>query len=176
MPRRGSRLAAAVLAAVAFSPSLAVSSCEGVACDTQFLRAAPGQLEREEALQDAPQFPFQNFSASFVAHALANPVDWTGMGRVTPVKNQGGHGYCGTFGRVGSLEGQWARAQAPAPPVSFSEEELIDCIGWEADQFSCVQAARGICQTDDVYLRGGSPLAPQPRPHTHADTLTRRAS
>ena len=56
------------------------------------------------------------------------------MGAVTPVKNQGPHGYCGTFGRVASAEGQFWRKRGAL--VSFSEEMLVDCIGWDKDQFS----------------------------------------
>ena len=48
--------------------------------------------------------------------ALATPTDWVKMGAVTPVKNQGPHGYCGTFGRVGSAEGQWALRSGKGPP------------------------------------------------------------
>ena len=46
------------------------------------------------------------FSAKYLSKALASPTNWTAKGAVTPVKNQGPHGYCGTFGRVASAEGQ----------------------------------------------------------------------
>ena len=102
--------------------------------DSQFQRAAPGELERQLAESDAPVVPFRPFSPAFVAKALANATNWTALGRVTPVKNQGPHGYCGTFGRVASAEGQFARMTGKL--VSFSEEELVDCIGWDKDQYS----------------------------------------
>ena len=64
-----------------------------------FYRASRPYNPREERLSEAPQVPFVNFSATYVAQALANPTNWTAKGAVTPVKDQGPHGYCGTFGR-----------------------------------------------------------------------------
>jgi len=146
-----------VSAALLLSPSTA--SCVGVACDALFARAAPGELLRQERLQDAPQIPWKNFSASYVARALATPVDWTlPPSRVTPVKNQGAHGYCGTFGRVGSAEGQWARATGA--PVSFSEEELIDCIGWDQDQYSYFASKGFMTSADYAYNLTGPDMDP----------------
>lgn len=102
-------------------------------------------------------------------------VDWRKNGLVTAAKDQGGHGYCGTFGRVAAAEGQFAKhsghgvsiVSSPLRPLplqvhrslrrmahnedalrlssyffssaglrNFSEEELVDCIGWDKDQFS----------------------------------------
>jgi hypothetical protein len=104
---------------------------------------APGALAREYALQSAPVIPFQNYSAAYVKHALATPINWTSLGAVTPVKDQGVHGYCGTFGRVGSCEGQLALKKGVL--VSLAEEELIDCIGWDQDQ---VMKERGYLYAD----------------------------
>lgn len=99
-----------------------------------YARLAAGQLEAEQKSQGAPSIPFQPFSKGYVAKALATPTNWTALGAVTPVKNQGPHGYCGTFGRVASAEGQFYMKTGKL--VSFSEEELVDCIGWDKDQFS----------------------------------------
>jgi len=129
----------------AFVFSLLVST--GAALDergAKYKRLAPGELQRELALQSAPVIPFKNFSAAYVKHALATPINWTALGAVTPVKDQGVHGYCGTFGRVGSCEGQLALKKGML--VSLAEEELIDCIGWDQDQ---VRATR----KNDVFLR-----------------------
>lgn len=98
----------------------------------QYRRMPPGALEREFALQSAPVIPFKNFSAAYVKKALSQPINWTALGAVTPVKDQGAHGYCGTFGRVGACEGQLAIKKGLL--VSLAEEELIDCIGWDQDQ------------------------------------------
>jgi hypothetical protein len=107
-----------------------------VLCRSRYSRLAPGQLEAELGAQShsAPTIPFKPFSPAYVAKALATPTNWTALGAVTPVKNQGPHGYCGTFGRVGSAEGQFYMKTGKL--VSFSEEELVDCVGWDRDQFT----------------------------------------
>lgn len=97
-----------------------------------YKRLPPGALAREMAAQSAPAYPFKNFSAAYVKKALSQPINWTALGAVTPVKDQGEHGYCGTFGRVGACEGQLAIKKGLL--VSLAEEELIDCIGWDQDQ------------------------------------------
>jgi hypothetical protein len=92
--------------------------------------------EERASVGEAPQIPFTNFSAEYVAQALALPlVDWNAMGAVTPVKDQGPHGYCGTFGRVGSCESQYL-LRGGGPLTSFSEQMLVSCIGWDQDQYS----------------------------------------
>ena len=101
----------------------------GAERDLVYKRAPPGAIEAEERAQSAPLIPFQLFSEGYVKKALADGVDWRQKGRVTEVKDQGPHGYCGTFGRVGSAEGQWARKGGSL--TSFSEEMLVDCIGWD---------------------------------------------
>ena len=124
-------------------PSLSVMfvlSCAAAAnadhlLDASFPRSSAAALRAEWRNSEAPQVPFVPFSAAYVAQALAEPVDWRAKGAVTPVKSQGPHGYCGTFGRVGSAEGQWALRSGKGL-ASFSEQELISCIGWDQDQFS----------------------------------------
>merc|ERR1719188_1013768 len=98
---------------------------------------APGALEAEFARQRGgqPIIPFRRFSADYVRSALATPTDWMERGAVTPAKDQGAHGYCGTFGRVAAAEGQYALRSGQGLR-NFSEEELVDCVGWNRDQFS----------------------------------------
>jgi hypothetical protein len=48
--------------------------------ESSFLRAAPGQLERELKLQNSPQIPFKVFSSAYVAKALKENLDWTEKG------------------------------------------------------------------------------------------------
>jgi hypothetical protein len=112
--------------------------------DDYYLSSARPYTAAEERFSEAPQIPFTNFSAAYVAQALAEPTDWSTKGAVTPVKDQGPHGYCGTFGRVGSAEGQWALRGGPL--TSFSEQMLISCIGWDKDQYSYF-APRGFMTT-----------------------------
>ena len=54
-------------------------------------------------------YPFKPFSTAYVNEALRTEVDWRTKGLVTPAKDQGAHGYCGTFGRTAAAEGQYAR-------------------------------------------------------------------
>jgi C1A family cysteine protease len=116
------------------------------AFDSRYQRLAPGQLAREERLSEAPRYPFLPFSDAYVKKALAEPTNWTALGAVTPVKDQGPHGFCGTFGRVGSAEGQWALKGNAL--TSFSEQMLVSCIGWDADQFSYF-SPRGFMTSQD---------------------------
>jgi C1A family cysteine protease len=115
-------LAAAAAAAAAYDESI-------------YRRLTPAEAERAFRDDDAPKIPFKNFSAAYVQRALATSVSWVEKGAVTPVKDQGPHGYCGTFGRVGNAEGQWV-LRGGGSLTSFSEEELVDCVGWDKDQFS----------------------------------------
>jgi C1A family cysteine protease len=70
-----------------------------------------------------------------VPDPLANPIDWRNTpGVVTSVKNQGNCGTCWSFAAIGATEGAWALSgHIKVPPVSLSEQELLDCASTVGD-------------------------------------------
>ena len=81
-----------LLSLTAVVAASAMPSNPAVLLDASFPRAAPGQILREAKMASEPMVAFKNFSAAYVAKALATPTNWTAMGAVTPAKNQGPHG------------------------------------------------------------------------------------
>lgn len=56
---------------------------------------------------------------------LPTSLNYTAMGYVTPVKNQGNCGCCWTFATTGALEGAYFKKTGSLK--SFSEQQLVDC-------------------------------------------------
>ena len=69
-------------------------------------------------------FPFKPFSAAYVKKALAEGVDWRTKsgGAVTPVKSQGSHGVCGTFGQTQTAESQYYLGGGGANPAKKKQQ------------------------------------------------------
>jgi C1A family cysteine protease len=111
----------------------------------------------------ANSVPFQRFSEEYVAHALATGVDWRTKGAVTPAKDQGSHGYCGTFGRTCAAEGQFA-IHAGRGLRNFSEEQLVECIGWTKDQFGYFSEHGFMDMAIYPYVKAGYPDQNPPIP------------
>ena len=55
---------------------------------------------------------------------MADPIDWTTKGIISPVKDQGQCGSCWAFSAVGTLE---AYSLMKGKSVNLSEQQLVDC-------------------------------------------------
>ena len=125
--------------------------------------AEPGQMAAEFAELTRHSVVPKRFSDSFVAHALATGVDWRTKGAVTPAKDQGAHGYCGTFGRTCAAEGQYA-LHSGHRLRNFSEEQLVECIGWTKDQFGYFSVKGFMDSALYPYVKAGYPDQNPPIP------------
>lgn len=132
---------------------------DGMRSDGAPVYLPPGPVvELELAVPRIGDFPFKPFSDAYVAEAKSTPTNWVSKGAVTPAKDQGATGACGTFGRVAAAEGQFATHGYPLS--NFSEAELYECVGWDQvpQQFSFF-AANGFMPSEVYPYNTSAPSA-----------------
>jgi len=99
--------------------------------------------------------------------ALPESVDWTKLGAVTPVKDQGQCGSCWSFSTTGALEGAFFIKTGVLQ--SFSEQQLVDCDNFKNggkdhgckgglmdNAFSWISKNGGLCTESDYPYVSGS--------------------
>lgn len=90
--------------------------------------------------KDLPILKLETFAAP-------EPIDWTTKNVLPGVKNQAQCGSCWAFSTAGLLEAVYNLENKPATPISFSEQQLVDCCG--AEGFGC-EGCNGAWPTDAV--------------------------
>lgn len=103
--------------------------------------------------------------------AVPASIDWTTLGAVTPVKDQGQCGSCWSFSTTGALEGAYFNKNKKL--LSFSEQNLVDCDNFKNggkdmgcngglmdNAFNWIAKNGGICQEADYpYVSGTTKTA-----------------
>lgn len=94
---------------------------------------------------------------------LPASVDLRGM--LPSAKDQGACGSCSIFGAVATVESAYNILSGTVPPLSLSEEQVLDCFGsctggWPADVFHWMaNYVRGVASTENYGSYSGSPGA-----------------
>jgi|Dee2metaT_2_FD_contig_41_861910_length_1200_multi_9_in_0_out_0_1 C1A family cysteine protease len=93
---------------------------------------------------------------------IADSVDWTTKGAVTPVKNQAQCGSCWAFSTTGGLEGAYYLKNNKLQ--SFSEQQLVSCDKTDAgcngglmdSAFAWIEQNGGLCSESDYPYTSGT--------------------
>lgn len=74
--------------------------------------------------------------AEFINVTVPSSLNYTALGYVTAVRNQGLCGSCWTFSVTGAVEGQWFKKTGVL--IKLSEQNLIDCNkDYDSGNFGC---------------------------------------
>lgn len=96
---------------------------------TEFADLSADEFARTHFGIQQPEQPWGSLphlgTHEYLGESLADSVDWSTKGAVTPVKNQGQCGSCWSFSTTGSLEGAWEIAGNKL--TSLSEQQFVDC-------------------------------------------------
>ena len=68
-----------------------------------------------------------DYSRSVTDDSADEPVDWVEKGKVSPIRDQGNCGSCWTFASIAATESLHAIKENLNTPLSFSEQQLVDC-------------------------------------------------
>ncbi|KAA3673693.1 cathepsin F [Paragonimus westermani] len=119
--------------------------------DEEFRRLYAGMVFEKAA-------PFTNSEVmiNYNPVSLPSEFDWSKLGAVSSVKDQGPCGSCWAFSALGNVEGQWFRRTGKL--ISLSAQQLVDCDrkdhgcqGGLMDQaFRAIKSMGGI-QSDESY-------------------------
>jgi hypothetical protein len=89
---------------------------------------------------------------AFGSNVLPKSINWTALGAVTPVKDQGNCGDCFTFGATGDVEGTWFLAGHNL--TALSEQQITSCDSYGEDS-GCGGGATDLDTFEYIIQNGG---------------------
>jgi C1A family cysteine protease len=126
---------------------------------------------RGHVLKDVDPYYLRRRNHVLTNDNLPESIDWTEMGAVSPVKDQGQCGSCWSFSATGALEGAYAIKSGKI--ISLSEQQLVDCDnlahggkdhgcngGLMDNAFAWITKNYGLCTDEDYpYVSGTTQTA-----------------